>query len=262
MAFTQLLADLDIISKLADEPNDVGGMSAAELKAQFDTGGNTIKEYINTVLLAELAGTDGAGNIGITTVGGLTGATDIQAALEKIVEQMQEMTQGSVSDGSITAAKLASASVTASKLAALAITTAAIASGAVTEDKLGTDAVTTGKIADLGVTAEKLANLAVITAKLADKAVTTAKLADKAVGTSQIDDFAVTTAKIFGAAITAEKIRDAAITATKIAEGAVDLSKLAADVSAAFAPAYTSGTTDLTAGSSALATGTLYFVYE
>ena len=75
MAFTQLLADLDIISKLADEPNDVGGMSAAELKARFDTGSNTIKEYINTVLLAELAGTEGAGRAGDARASAGLGAT-------------------------------------------------------------------------------------------------------------------------------------------------------------------------------------------
>lgn len=43
--------DLNIIQKLDDEPNDVGGLSAAELKAKFDEAGNTIKQYINEKLV-------------------------------------------------------------------------------------------------------------------------------------------------------------------------------------------------------------------
>ena len=35
--------DLNIIQKLDDEPNDVGGMSAQELKAAFDKAGNSIQ---------------------------------------------------------------------------------------------------------------------------------------------------------------------------------------------------------------------------
>lgn len=49
--------DLNIIQKLDDEPNDVGGLSSAELKAEFDKGGNIIKKYINETLIpAILAG--------------------------------------------------------------------------------------------------------------------------------------------------------------------------------------------------------------
>lgn len=43
-----------IIQKLDDEPNDVGGLSAAQLKAKFDEGGEQIKEYINNTLLLGL----------------------------------------------------------------------------------------------------------------------------------------------------------------------------------------------------------------
>ena len=104
---TKLLSDLYIISLLDDEPNDVGGMSSAELKAKFDEAANTIKTYINESLIPELAGVNGAGSVGIDTVPGLTGVSSVQAALAKIEEQMAEMTQGAVADGSITAAKLA-----------------------------------------------------------------------------------------------------------------------------------------------------------
>ena len=46
--------DMRIISALDDEPNDVGGMTADELKSKFDEGGVTIKEYLNDVLLPAL----------------------------------------------------------------------------------------------------------------------------------------------------------------------------------------------------------------
>lgn len=48
----QLLdGDLNVIQKLDDEPNDVGGLTSAELKAKFDESGNIIKKYINETLI-------------------------------------------------------------------------------------------------------------------------------------------------------------------------------------------------------------------
>ena len=49
--------DLDNIQKLDDEPNDVGGLSAAQLKAEFDKSGNTIKKYLNETLIPQLSDT-------------------------------------------------------------------------------------------------------------------------------------------------------------------------------------------------------------
>lgn len=43
--------DLSIIQKLDDEPNDVGGLSAQQLKAKFDESGLTIQRYINEKLI-------------------------------------------------------------------------------------------------------------------------------------------------------------------------------------------------------------------
>ena len=51
---TFLNGDLNIIQKLDDEPNDVGGLTAAELKAKFDESGLTIQKYINQTLIPEL----------------------------------------------------------------------------------------------------------------------------------------------------------------------------------------------------------------
>lgn len=49
-----LTKDLNIIQQLDDEPNDVGGLSAQELKAKFDEAGNAIKDYINDSLIPQV----------------------------------------------------------------------------------------------------------------------------------------------------------------------------------------------------------------
>ena len=53
MAFTKLTKDMDIIQKLDDEPNDAGGLTAAQLKAKFDEGNNAVKEWINNTFIPE-----------------------------------------------------------------------------------------------------------------------------------------------------------------------------------------------------------------
>lgn len=53
MAITQFDQDMNIVQQLDDEPNDVGGLTAAELKAKFDEGGNAVKTYINGTLIPE-----------------------------------------------------------------------------------------------------------------------------------------------------------------------------------------------------------------
>lgn len=54
MSLTKLTADLNIIQALDDEPNDVGGLTAAQLKAKFDQAGGAIKTYLNGTLTPEL----------------------------------------------------------------------------------------------------------------------------------------------------------------------------------------------------------------
>ena len=55
---TNFLKDMDIIAALDDQPNDVGGLTAAELKAKFDEGGKAIQSYINDTLIPEVVGLD------------------------------------------------------------------------------------------------------------------------------------------------------------------------------------------------------------
>lgn len=50
--------DLVIIQKLDDEPNDVGGLTAAELKAEFDKGNLTAQAYINQTLIPRIVADD------------------------------------------------------------------------------------------------------------------------------------------------------------------------------------------------------------
>lgn len=54
MALTKLEKDMNIVQALDDEPNDVGGLTALELKAKFDEGGAAVKEYLNDTLTPEL----------------------------------------------------------------------------------------------------------------------------------------------------------------------------------------------------------------
>lgn len=53
MALTKFTKDMAIISALDEEPNDVGGLSAAELQAKFDEGGQALKTYINDTMIPE-----------------------------------------------------------------------------------------------------------------------------------------------------------------------------------------------------------------
>ena len=85
--------------------------TAAQNKKVFDALVTAVVREKFNALLDELTGTAAAAQLGITTIPGFS-AGDIQTALEQIVQAMQDVTQGSVTDGSITLAKLA-AEVTA-----------------------------------------------------------------------------------------------------------------------------------------------------
>ena len=82
-----------------------------------------------------------------------------------------------------------------------AITSSDITDGVVTADKLASDSVTTAKIADNGVT----------TAKINADAVTDAKIADDVVGSEHLTAGEVDTTALGADAVTAAKIADDAI---------------------------------------------------
>ena len=92
-----------------------------------------------------------------------------------------------------------------------AITSSDITDGVVTADKLASDSVTTAKIADTAVTTAKITDANITTAKIAGDAVTDAKIADDVVGTEHLTAGEVDTTALGADAVTAAKIADDAI---------------------------------------------------
>ena len=173
--------------------------TAAQNKKVFDALVTAVVREKFNALLAELTGSGCAAQLGVATIPGFS-ASDIQTALEQLAQAMQDVTQGSVSDGSITLAKLA-AEVTALALGGAAAehthAAADVVSGTLElsrlpvldaahvpvlgADKLGAGSVATEKLAAAAVTAEKLAALAVLSTHISPGAVTAQKLAADAV---------------------------------------------------------------------------------
>jgi len=53
MALTKLTTDLNYHQAQDDEPNDAGGLTAAEFKELCDQAANDIKDYLNNTLVPE-----------------------------------------------------------------------------------------------------------------------------------------------------------------------------------------------------------------
>lgn len=54
MALTKLVVNVNNIQALSDKPNEIDGLTSAELKARFDKAGSDIKTYVNEVLTEEV----------------------------------------------------------------------------------------------------------------------------------------------------------------------------------------------------------------
>ena len=190
--------------------------TAAQNKKVFDALVTAVVREKFNALLDELTGTTAAAQLGITTIPGFS-AGNVQTALEQIVQAMQDVTQGSVADGSITLLKLA-AEVTAVALggAAASHTHGAgdIASGVLDLSripvldgtKLGAGSVGTAQLGAAVVTSEQLAALSVLATHIAQGAVTAQKLAPGAVTAEKIAAGAIITALLAPNAVTAEKL--------------------------------------------------------
>lgn len=214
-------------SGVQSRPDKLTG-TAAQNKKVFDNLVTAVVREKFNALLDELTGAAAAAQLGITTIPGFS-ADNIQTALEQIVKAMQDVTQGSVTDGSITLAKLA-ADVTAIALGGAAAShshgAGDIASGTLDSSripvldgtKLGTGSVGTAQLGAAVVTAEKLAALAVLAQHIANGAVTTQKLAEGAVTAEKIAALAITAALIADKTITAAKLADKTVTAEKLAD--------------------------------------------
>lgn len=80
MAYTRFVDDLKIIQKLGDQPNELDGLSADELKEKFDAGGLKIQTFLNNVLLPELeAELTAITNRVVPTSNGGTGLSSVTA---------------------------------------------------------------------------------------------------------------------------------------------------------------------------------------
>ena len=180
--------------------------TAAQNKKVFDALVTAVVKERFNALLDELTGTTAAAQLGITTIPGFS-AGNVQTALEQIVQAMQDVTQGSVADGSITLAKLA-AEVTAIALggAAASHTHGAgdINSGVLDAARL--PVLDGTKLGAAAVTSEKLAALSVLATHIAQGAVTAQKIAPGAVTAEKIAAGAIITALLAPNAVTAEKL--------------------------------------------------------
>lgn len=200
MALPTCNEDMNIISKLDDEPNDVGGLSAASLKAKFDLAGNLLKKALND-LVAALGGESAAKCIGFVATEAVN-KTNVQEAIENVQAQIAGVSQAGIADG--------------------AVTTEKIAKGAVTYHQIANETIGSPELANNAVAASKIASSAVQERHIFNGAVTESKLAGESVTQAKIAAAAVTSNKIAMRAVTKDKIADGAVTAEKLASDALD----------------------------------------
>ena len=209
MALPTCNEDMNIISKLDDEPNDVGGLSAASLKAKFDLAGNLLKKALND-LVAALGNNAAAKSIGFTPTTAVN-KTNVQDAIENVQSQIADVSQSGIADASVTAAKIADG----------AVGTAALADAAVTYDKIKDKAVGSAKLADNAVSAKKIASNAVQERQIFDGSVTEGKIGYGAVTANKISDGAVTQSKLAAESVSSAKLAPNAVTNEKVGDKAL-----------------------------------------
>lgn len=211
MSLPKFNKDIKIISKLDDEPNDVGGLSANELKAKFDEAGTLIKAFINDTLLPYLESVSGAGDIGIANISGLNNAATVQEALQELKTQLNNMSTGSIPDRSLTGKKLIAGAVGTDELANASVTSGKIANGSVNDSKIASE-----KLSGASIRAKAIQN-----SHLNGKVIKAENVEDNSLTGNQIKDLSIPAAKIASGAVQTAKIANLAITAEKIAYGAL-----------------------------------------
>lgn len=224
MALPTCNEDMNIISKLDDEPNDVGGLSAASLKAKFDLAGNLLKKALND-LVAALGENAAAKNIGFTPTTAVN-KTNVQDAIEDVQSQIAGVSQAGIADGAVTAQKIADGAVGTAAIADDAITTGKLAMSAVGTDAIKRGAVDTYRLKDGAVTEAKLSNGAVTKSKIGyyaveerhikSYAVTGDKIANHTIGSSKIGERAIVTSALCDEAVTTEKLATKCVTKEKV----------------------------------------------
>jgi hypothetical protein len=293
--------DMDIIQKLDDEPNDVGGLTAEQLKAEFDAAGKKTKEYINNELIPAIIAES------------LTEETRANAEAERVANEQErvsnEKTRLSAESGRTSAeanrviAENNRVSAEQSRVTAEAARVSAEQARVDSTNGIVAQATAQANAAKTSADGAKASATAAASSatSASNSASNAASSASSAASSSSSASSSASAARAAQAA--AEKARDEAQgavggdfatkteakgyanTAESNAKSYTD-QKIAAiptpDVSgqinahnadgnahadireavAEKAPMYTYGTTDLTAGSSPLATGQLHFVYE
>lgn len=209
MALPTCNEDMNIISKLDDEPNDVGGLSAASLKAKFDLAGNLLKKALND-LVAALGNNAAAKNIGFAPTTAVNN-TNVQDAIENVQSQIAGVSQGGIADGAITTAKIADGAVDTNAIKLGAVDTYRLKDAAVEESKIASGAVTRGKIDYDAVEGHNIVDNAVTGDKIAYYTIGSRNIGERAIVTSALADRAVTTEKIAAGAVTNEKVGDKAL---------------------------------------------------
>lgn len=106
MSFTKSTTDISVHQKLGDYPSQDDGITADELKKKFDYPAETLQEDLNKVV-EELSKNTASSNIGADKIHESdASAENVQAKLEKIYKDLQNVTLGQIPDGSITEEKL------------------------------------------------------------------------------------------------------------------------------------------------------------
>lgn len=106
MGFTRFEKDVSVHQSLSDEPNADNGLSSEELKKQWDRPAEELKEAFNK-LVDELEQKTSASDLGASPlIEGDTSEPNVDAKLKYLLKAIQDVTVGTVPDGSITKTKL------------------------------------------------------------------------------------------------------------------------------------------------------------
>ena len=245
---TLLDGDLNIIQALDDEPNDVGGLTSAELKAKFDEGPNKIKTYINGTLIPEIL-TEEATEAARAAAEAQRETNENQRIENENARIAAEQARVDETNGVVAQANQAAQS--------WAVGGTGTREGEDTNNaKYWSDKAKEAAGGDFVPTSEKGAANGVAT--LGADALLAAAQRPKAGGLYRDDGTTTVEASLTEISTTLQNKADASHTHDDIYYTETEVNNLLS----AKAPAYSYGTSDLTAGSSSLETGKLYFVYE
>ena len=194
--------------------------TAAQNKKVFDALVTAVVREKFNALLDELTGSGCAAQLGVATIPGFS-ASDIQTALEQLAQAMQDVTQGSVSDGSITLAKLA-ADVLAILNGKQPLTAdLPVLSGVSMDDKI--------PIQDVSDSSAAAISLYTLWDQFQRNTTGNKTGVVRSPGTNKFSVGTVQTSDLGAAVVTGEKLAAGAVQAAHIAKDAVTAQKLAAD---------------------------------